>query len=349
MQTTYLSLVMGTEDSGVSTLLERFGRRADLGSTLILDDGRPAEGLEFNGDMGGDALADLLHDLRSRRLDGTLGATDRVVLASTDLKAPTRLLRAITSDLDLAATFRLDGVTLAVDASCGERRLMADKRLLRASAIAERIVLTKTDRQDQAAVKRLAGKLKALNPPAPILRARHGDIGPARLVDSGLFDPITRSVDIDRWLCEAAYGWEANRRGVNGKLPPLGRPVAASGFRFFAVTLDEPISSTGLSAFLKLVVALRDVSVLRLKGIIATDERPDCPALIDGTEHIIQPLLWLSRWPTADRRTRLIFVTTDVSEQLITSLLKTLGDQCVPNRNPEAQAPWYEVPASPAE
>ena len=349
MQTTNLSLVMGTEGSGVSTLLTRFGRRADLGSTVILDDGRPAAGLDFDGDMSSDALESLLHRLRSRRLDGAPETSDRIVLASTDLKAPARLLRAITSDLDLAATFRLDGVTLAVDATCDEDRLMSDERLLRASAIADRIVLTKTDRQDSAAAKRLAGKLKALNPPAPILRARHGDIGPARLVDSGLFDPITRSVDIDRWLCEAAYGWEANRRGVNGKLPPLGRPVTANGFRFFAVTLDEPISSTGLSAFLKLVVALREVSVLRLKGIIATDERPECPALIDGTEHIIQPLLWLSRWPTADRRTRLVFVTTDISEALITSLLKTLGDQCVPNRNPEAQAPWYEVPAAPAE
>ena len=86
----------------------------------------------------------------------------------------------------------------------------ASRRLL---AIADRIVLTHCDRARPGAVTRLAKALKALNPPAPILRARNGDIGPARLVDGGLFDPIDGSVDIDRWLCEAAFGFEATRRG----------------------------------------------------------------------------------------------------------------------------------------
>ena len=348
MQTIYLSLVMGTEGSGVSTLLSEYGKRADMRTTLVVDPDRPAD-VGFTGATGPEELTRFLHGLQSKRQAGALGPFDRVVLASGDLKAPSHLLSAITADPELAASFRLDGITLAVDVTDDAGALMSSQRLLRASAIADRIVLTKTDRQEPAAVKTLAGRLKALNPPAPILRARHGDIGPARLVDSGLFDPITRSVDIDRWLCEAAYGWEANRRGANGNVPPLRRPITAEGLQFFAATLDAPIGSTALAAFLKLLVALRGTSVLRLKGIIATAEQPDRPALIDGTEHIMQPLLWLTRWPTADRRTRLVFVTTGISEALITSLLRTLSDQPDPARAAGAPAPSHELPAGPAE
>ena len=188
--------------------------------------------------------------------------------------------------------------------------------------------MTKTDRARPEALKRLGSALKALNPPAPILRARDGDIGPARLVDSGLFDPVTGSVDIDRWLCEAAFNFEASRRdGSAARLNELMSRLGRSAVGFFAITIDQPIDSTVLSVFLKLLMADRGADLLRLKGIVATSDHPDRPALIDGREHIIQPLLWLPAWPTADHRSRLVFATSAFSETWIRTLLTTLCDQ----------------------
>lgn len=330
----FLSVVMGLKGSGVSTLLKVFAARADMQATTIVDhDDRTINGSALPKDWNADDIGPWLHRLRIYGLDGLSKPSKRLVLASSDLKAPRHLVHALAADPELSATFRLDGVTLATEAAAAGPDL--DQRLARAAAIADRIVLTKTDRLSPAAVKPLAAQLKALNPPAPILRASHGDLGPARLVDSGLFDPVAGSVDIDRWLCEAAFGWEATRRGtsstgLNGSGSSVGRLAAARGFRSFAITLDQPIGSTVLSVFLKLLMADRGADLLRMKGIIATEEHPERPALIDGTEHIIQPLFWLPHWPTADRRSRLVFMTTDMSETWIRSLLTTLSDQLGP-------------------
>ena len=105
----------------------------------------------------------------------------------------------------------------------------------------------------------------------------------------------------------------------------------------FAVTIDQPLDSTVLSVFLKLLMADRGADLLRLKGIVATEDHPDRPALIDGREHLIQPLLWLPTWPTADRRGRLVFTTADTSEDWIRTLLTTLSDQLKLQAMPELQ------------
>lgn len=347
MQTIHLSLVIGKKGSGVSTLLKAFARRADMQDTLIVDADGAGGGPPLPEGWSTDEIAAWLRHHAAE--DAIIGA-DRIVIASTDLRAPRHLLQALASDHVLHTTFRLDAVTCAIDATDTERGFEAAGPSGRAAANADRIVLTKTDRTEPALVKRLAAELKALNPPAPILRARNGDIGPARLVDSGLFDPVTGSVDIDRWLCEAAFGWEASRRG--GRAAGLDLPESTltrwgdgKGFRFFAITLDRPIGSTVLSVFLKLLVADRGADLLRLKGIVATEEHPDRPALIDGREHIIQPLLWLPTWPTADHRSRLVFVTSNISESWITTLLTTLSDQLDPAAMPALQPAMLEAEA----
>ncbi len=251
-----------------------------------------------------------------------------IVLAASDLRAPRHLLKALAADADLSSTYRLSAVTLAMDANLADDIDPTD----RTAALADRIVLTHTDRTRPEAVTRFAKALKVLNPPAPILRARHGDIGPARLVDSGLFDPVDGSIDIDRWLCEPAFGFEVARRGGSAtglNLPEtaLSRLSNTIDVRFFAVTIDQPLDSTVLSVFLKLLMADHGTDLLRLKGIVATEDHPDRPALIDAREHLIQPLLWLETWPTADRRRRLVFATVNTSEDWIRNLLTTLSDQ----------------------
>ena len=337
MQTTFLSLVMGHRGSGVSTLLKAFAERSDMLGTVIIDhDVDPME------------TGTWLEHLKAARLGMQSKPTSRVVLASSDLKAPRRLLRTLAADAGRDSALRLDGVTL-VGAATETADIGKDPDFMRATAIADRIVLTKTDQQDPARIKRLASYLKTLNPRAPILRARFGDIGPARLVDSGLFDPVNHSIDIDRWLCEAAFGWESTRRGVDAtpldeSEPRLRKLIAAEGFRFFAITWDQPISSAVLSIFLKLLMVDHGADLLRLKGIVAVEDYPEHPALIDGIEHIVQPLFWLPYWPTADRRSRLVFVTTDISETWIKSLLTVLSDQLGQTGIPELQLSMLDCP-----
>ncbi len=346
-----LFLLLGPKGAGKSTLLAEFVQRADLPATLVLDHGLawsvpPAAGqlappVPLPLPTGWAALAELedfqalLRWLAASPAAGGWPAPAWVVLASDRPEAPRQLLQALAAEAELAGQVRLDGITLCLDAATGEGALAAEPALRWQAAMADRIVLTRTDGAAPAPLQALAARLKALNPPAPILRARHGDIGPARLVDSGLIDPLTGSVDIDRWLCEAAYGFEASRRGAlasrTGRSRLLERMAGTSEFRSFALTLDTPISSMALAIFLKLLLA-QDANLLRLKGIVAVAERPDQPAILDGTLQVVQPPLWLASWPTADRRSRLVLVTSDLSDRWVDTLLGTLEGQLQPSR-----------------
>ena len=249
MQPVKLSLVIGEKGSGVSTLLRAFGERADMQDTLILDS--PIKGLAepWNPDQVA-AWLRLNH-----------GDAGHIVLASADLRAPRHLLQALAADADLGQTYRLNALTGVASAWTWQEAagrvcaggdgadeasegadILVEPQLRRLLTIADRIILTHTDRARPEAVTRMAKSLKTLNPPAPILRAHNGDIGPARLVDSGLFDPIDGSVDIDRWLCEAAFGFEAARRGgPNRTQTALSRPNSAAGVHYFAITIDQPL------------------------------------------------------------------------------------------------------------
>jgi|GEM_PF-6614414 len=336
MHPVHLALVIGKKGSGVSTLLNAFRQRVDVEDTLIVDeDGTNGAAPPLAEAWDSDAIKAWLKDVQARH------HAKPIVLASSDLRAPRHLLRALAENAELAATFRLDAVTCVTDARTTPTQVKAAP-----PCSADRIVLTHTDRARPATVTQLAKLLKALNPPAPILRAKNGDIGPARLVDSGLFDPITGSVDIDRWLCEPAFNFEATRRAGSGlNLPEtaLSRLHNDVGVSFFAVTIDQPINSTVLSVFLKLLMADRGTDLLRLKGIVATKDHPDHPALIDGREHLIQPLLWLPTWPTTDHRSRLVFSTSDFSETWIRTLLTTLSDQLDLAETPELQVAMAET------
>lgn len=344
MHPAHLSLVIGSKGCGLSTLLKAFGERADTEGALIIDEGHA--GLAGQAGQVGDGLPETWDSVAiAAWLKRHQRRANNIVLASSDLRAPRHLLQALANDPVLAATFRLSSLTYAIDTSDAKNQVEAASPAGRAVAIADRIVLTKTDRAEPDAVKRLAAVLKAQNPPAPILRARNGDIGPARLVDSGLFDPVTNSVDIDRWLCEAAFNFETTRRGGGGASRPseVKSTLGRSAVRFFAITIDQPLDGTVLSVFLKLLMADRGTDLLRLKGIVATEDHPDRPALIDGREHLIQPLLWLPAWPTADHRSRLVFSTTNFSETWIRTLLTTLCDQLKLAETPALQLAGMEA------
>ena len=359
MQPVQLSLIVGEKGSGVSTLLETFRARADMKHTLIIDeDGTNGVTPRLTAGWESDAINAWL---KSHRAYTEPVSTSHIVFAASNLRAARHLLRALARSPELSLTYRLTSLTGVASAwtwteaagrVCAggdeasaetDEHVAIDPQLQRLFATADRIVLTHCDRARPEAVTKLAKQLKAMNPPAPILRARHGDIGPARLVDSGLFDPIDGSIDIDRWLCEAAFGFEAARRGgLNLPETALSRLSNDVGVQSFAVTIDQPLDSIVLSVFLKLLMADRGTDLLRLKGIVATEDHADRPALIDGREHLIQPLLWLETWPTADRRGRLVFTTADTSEDWIRTLLTTLSDQLKLQAMPELQMAMME-------
>ncbi|MFM9859890.1 GTP-binding protein [Pseudoxanthobacter sp. M-2] len=143
-----------------------------------------------------------------RGLDnGRIATLSRVVIETTGLADPAPVMHAIMLHPYLVQRFRLDGVVTVVDALNGAATLDAHEEAVKQAAVADRLVLTKTDMAGGAeAGAALRRRLQALNPAAPILEAARGEATAERLLDCGLYDPKTKIADVARWLAAEAYG-----------------------------------------------------------------------------------------------------------------------------------------------
>jgi len=130
---------------------------------------------------------------------------DRVVIETTGLADPAPILHTLMTDNHLTTLYRLDGVIATVDAAVGMATLDAQEEAVKQAAMADRILLTKTDVASAPDRTALEARLRALNPAAPIIPVVDGKVDPAALFDAGLYNPETKSIDVQRWLQTEVY------------------------------------------------------------------------------------------------------------------------------------------------
>jgi len=247
-------------------------------------------------------LIDTLRDLFLKRVRGQIAEFDRVVIETTGLADPAPVLHTLTGDPLVTARYRLDGVIATVDAVNGDDTLNRAFEAVKQAAIADRILLTKTDLAEAGAVGRLTARLRALNPGAPIISVVNGAADPAGLFDIGLYNPATKILDVQRWLNEEAFASHHDHHHDDG----LSRHD--DHIRSFVFTLDHPIASATLTRWLDMLVAFQGPDLLRVKGLVNVADRAG-PLVIQGVQHIFHPPIELPAWPSDDRRTRIVFIT----------------------------------------
>ncbi|MCK9907970.1 GTP-binding protein [Microbacteriaceae bacterium K1510] len=277
-----------------------------------------------------DGLEKLLRDLDNRRL-----TFKRVLLETTGLADPAPVLHTVMSHPYLMLRFRLDGVVTVVDAVNGETTLDSHQEAVKQAAMADRIVLTKTDLANSAQQEGIRARLHALNPPAPILDAAKGEATAARILNSGLYDPDRKIPDVKRWLAEEAYAdahvhSHSHGHGHHGHghehdhghhhHDHLDRNRHDDHIGSFVIATDQAIPAGTLEMFLELLRANYGSQLLRLKGIVKLAEMPDTPVVVHGVQHVFHPPARLERWPDDDHRTRLVFITRDLPERIVRDL-----------------------------
>ena len=87
---------------------------------------------------------------------------------------------------------------------------------------------------------------------------------------------------------------------------------------------EQPIRAVTLTLLLETLAEHCGGDLLRLKGIVNVAESPDRPAVIHGVQHVFHPPAWLARWPSDDRRSRLVFIARDIPQAWIEALLDAL-------------------------
>ncbi|MET0633223.1 MAG: GTP-binding protein [Xanthobacteraceae bacterium] len=264
-----------------------------------------------------DALESLLRDLDNGRV-----AFRRVVLETTGLADPAPVLQTAMAHPYLVMRYRLDGVITVVDAVNGGATLDAHMEAAKQIAVADRIVLSKTDLADTAerrdGKERLVARLRALNPAAAVLDAAAGEATPPRILGCGLFDPDRKIPDVRRWLAAEAYAQAPHGHEHGSHHHDVNRHDER--IRAFAFAADAPIPGAMFEMFLDLLRSVHGENLLRLKGIVKLAETPASPLVIHGVQHVFHPPVRLPCWPDGDERTRIVLITRDLDPAAVKRL-----------------------------
>jgi G3E family GTPase len=330
-----VSVITGFLGSGKTTLLKNLLQQPDMADTavvinefgeigldhLLVEEAKEDTILMSSGclccSIRGD-LIDTLRRLYKRRDRGEVPKFKRLVIETTGLADPAPILQTLIGDPLLSAFYRLDGVVTTVDAVNGMDQLDRQFESVKQAAVADRLVLTKTDlaKPDQRAA--LERRLHGLNPAAPLLPVAHGAVAAEQLFNAGLYNPAEKNPDVARWLKEEAYAQANNHDHDHDHHDHHHHDQAAldvnrhdDHIRAFCLTYERPIAWDKFVTWIEMLITMRGADLLRIKGILNI-AGSDTPIAVHGIQHLFHPPAALPGWSGEDRRSRIVFITRDL-------------------------------------
>jgi G3E family GTPase len=248
-----------------------------------------------------DLVATLL-DLQRRREAGEI-VYDRVLIETSGLADPAPILHALMTDSDIMRQHAIDGVVTVVDTLHGGAALDRHPEARRQVALADRLLLSKTDLAEPPVA--LRERLAALNPRAPMDVSR--EVAPATLFGG------THAAERLAMLPEAPS--------------PFIRAYHTDGIETFSLQRDRPIPALALTLLLEALAEHCGARLLRLKGLVNIQEMPGQPAVIHGVQHVFSAPDFLARWPSSDQTTRMVFIAQGIPRHFPVRLLDAIEQE----------------------
>lgn len=307
--------VTGFLGSGKTTLLNRLLRHPAMGDSAVIVNEFGAVGIDHTlvetafedavlmrsgclcCTLRGD-LVDTLCELGRRVDDGEVPWFSRVLVETTGLADPGPILRTLLGESLLAPRYRAGLVVATVDALNAARQHETQVEFARQVAVADRIVLTKTDLASVADRGRALELVRRLNPAALLLEVVSGAVEPEELLGTSPDATDARTDGLARWA--------ALRATVSGHGPDDDRH--RDDVNAWSLYHDEPLEWASVRRWLTSVVSLRGDRMLRVKGLVNVAGESG-PIAVHAVQHVLHPPVRLGRWPDDDRRTRLVLIT----------------------------------------
>jgi G3E family GTPase len=293
------ALIDRPEGAGTAIVVNEFG---EIGiDQALLRPSSDATVLLGQGCLCCEVRSDLQETLRALFIDRSRGAVPsfaRVIIETSGLADPGPVLQTFASDRALAGEFHLQALVTVIDAVTGAANLARMPEARKQVALADRIVVTKTDLADQAQIEALLAAIAQLST-APLRRAENGAIDPAFLLD----DPFER----------------AELPGHSEEAHEHTHDLVS-----FSLIFAAPLPWRAFEQAMAMLTALRGADLLRVKGLVAIRECRG-PVVVHYVQHVGHPPVELSEWPDADRRSRLVFITRGLARAPVEQLFAAVA------------------------
>jgi G3E family GTPase len=295
-----VALLSGFLGSGKTTLVNALLRDPRMANTAVavnefgvipidrdlIDHGQDKTVVMANGclccNLAGD-MEDAVMRLFSRRQDGDLPAFERLIVEPSGLSDPAPIAQAILRNPVIARSMRLETIVTTVDALFAPAQVDRHPETRKQIALADRLVLTKSDLADPGPARDL---LRGLNPAAPVLTATLGAIDPFGLFPASFFDPEAPATPRSLFLADD--------------------PDHAGGYASVSLTAGR-LKWRPFEDWLRRIRIAHAEQLLRVKGILDIDGS-DGPVVVQGVHHVISAPSELDAWPPGERRSRLVLI-----------------------------------------
>lgn len=335
-----VTLLTGFLGSGKTTLLNKLLSHEGMKNTAVIINELGEEGLDHilaqnvdssyvadnavllqNGCLCctlSNELADTMRDLYFKRSMEAIPQFNRLVIETTGMADPGPIMANLMNEPVIESVYRLDAVIVTIDTMYGLQQLTEHEEARKQAAVADVLLLTKTDIATPEQTSALKEKLIIINPGATQHKVLHGDIDPDFIIDVGLFDPTGKRAEPERWL-RAPFKPVSNLRG---KLPT--RPDAHQDeIISFTVTLPTGITWAAFKPILLKLCQTHGEQLLRLKGILHVDDQPH-PLAIHAVHFTPYPATLLVDWQEDPPISRVVCIGKELDEEAIRKMLTQL-------------------------
>lgn len=253
-------------------------------------------------------LAKTMILLLSRRKRGEL-IFDRVVIETTGIADPGPIVNTMVTDDLIADNYRLDGVVVLADAATGPKTLGRQFEAVSQIAMADLIVVTKSDLVTPTECAEFEERLEVINGSAQRLRADHGRVQVERLFNISAMQSDATSDKIADWLGTADVQMHSDHSHH--------RICSAS------IEVPEPIPADVFDFWLDTLLALNGPDILRMKGIAHVKDM-EHPFAFHGVQHIIDDPVPLTSWAGKDTKSRVVLTARNMDKSELEASLETL-------------------------
>jgi G3E family GTPase len=279
-------------------------------------------------------LVDTLRELMVKRASGEVRAFDRLIIETTGLADPATVIQALMT-FPVARRLRLKQIVTTVDAVNGGRTLDRQPESVKQVAVADDIVVTKTDLPSEA-LELLTTRLRKLNPGARLHFSSMSNMpSPNDLAAADIYDPATKIEDVAGWLNFEAHSHEHNAHHDHGHdhdhahehRHDVNRHDELIGS--FSLEYSEPLHWEHVSTWLDALIMAHGDDMLRVKGIMSIVGR-DKPIVVQAVQRLFHPPFELPEWPAGARQSRIVFITRGLSRDYVVSVLDTIRQRAIP-------------------